>query len=180
MNYGIIILIIIILIIVLWCISTSNKMKRMIIKIEESLSGIDIALTKRYDVLTKMIEVVKGYTKHEKETLFEVVRLRKEMTLQDKVAENEKMDSNLQKINALVENYPDLKASTNFLELQKAIVDVEEHLQASRRLYNSNVTLYNNLIMTFPSNIIAKATHMTTKDFFRANDEQKEYVKVDL
>lgn len=180
MDYVVLIIVGIIVIMILWWICTSNKMKRMTIKIDESLSGIDVALTKRYDVLTKMIEVVKGYAKHEKETLFEIVKIRKEMSLSDKVIENQKMDNNLQKINVLVENYPDLKASSNFMELQKAIMDVEEHLQASRRLYNSNVTLYNDLIMTFPSNIVAKANKMVSKDYFKADNEQKENVKVDL
>ena len=180
MEYVLYVVIGVILIIFIWWISTSNKLKKMTIKVDESLSGIDIALTKRYEVLTKMIEVVKGYVKHEKETLFEIVNVRKEMTLPEKITENQKMDNNMQKINVLVENYPDLKASENFMVLQKAIIDVEEHLQASRRLYNSNVTLYNDLVMLFPSNIVAKANGMKAKEFFKANDEQKEYVKVDI
>ena len=180
MEYVLYVVIGVILIIFLWWISTSNKLKKMTIKVEESLSGIDIALTKRYEVLTKMIEVVKGYVKHEKETLFEIVNLRKEMTLPEKITENQKMDNNMQKINVIVENYPDLKASENFMVLQKAIIDVEEHLQASRRLYNSNVTLYNDLVMLFPSNIVAKATGKKAKEFFKATEKQKEFVKVDI
>jgi LemA protein len=180
MDYVLYVVIGVVIIILIWWISTSNKLKKMTIKVDESLSGIDIALTKRYEVLTKMIEVVKGYVKHEKETLFEVVKLRKEMTLPEKITENQKMDNNMQKINVLVENYPDLKASENFMVLQKAIIDVEEHLQASRRLYNSNVTLYNDLVMLFPSNIVAKVTGKKAKDFFKATDKQKEYVKVDI
>ena len=78
--YIVIAIVVIILIFVIWCISISNKLNRTVIKIDESLSGIDIALAKRYDVLTKMIEVVKGYVKHEKETLFAVINLRKEMS----------------------------------------------------------------------------------------------------
>ena len=75
---------IVILIFVIWYISTSNKLNRLVVKIDESLSGIDVALTKRYDVLTKMIEVVKSYAKHEKETLFEVIKLRENMSLKEK------------------------------------------------------------------------------------------------
>lgn len=180
MEYLVYIIIGVVLIILIWWISTSNKLKKMTIKVDESLSGIDIALTKRHEVLTKMIEVVKGYVKHEQETFFEVVKLRKEMTLPEKITENQKMDNNMQKINVLVENYPDLKASENFMVLQKAIIDVEEHLQASRRLYNSNVTLYNDLVMLFPSNIVAKASKMKAKEFFKATEKQKEYVKVDV
>jgi len=178
--YVVLIIIGILLIFVIWCISVSNKLNRTVIKIEESLSGIDIALAKRYDVLTKMIEVVKGYAKHEKETLFEVVKLREGMPLPEKVEENSKMDNNEAKINAIIENYPDLKASKNFMELQKAVVDVEEHLQASRRCYNSNVSIYNQLIMSFPISVIAKKKEMTKKDFFIAKDEEKEIVEVNL
>lgn len=178
--YIVIAIVVIILIFVIWCISISNKLNRTVIKIDESLSGIDIALAKRYDVLTKMIEVVKGYTKHEKETLFAVINLRKEMSLPEKVIEDKKMDENMQKINIAVENYPELKSNENFKELQKAIVDVEEHLQASRRCYNSNVSIYNQLIMSFPTSVIAKKKNMTKKEFFKADEIEKETVKVDL
>lgn len=178
--YIVIAIVVIILIFVIWCISVSNKLNRTVIKIDESLSGIDIALAKRYDVLTKMIEVVKGYVKHEKETLFAVINLRKEMSLPEKVIEDKKMDKNMQKINIAVENYPELKSNENFKELQKAIVDVEEHLQASRRCYNSNVSIYNQLIMSFPTSVIAKKKNMTKKEFFKADEIEKETVKVDL
>lgn len=178
--YIVIAIVVIILIFVIWCISISNKLNRTVIKIDESLSGIDIALAKRYDVLTKMIEVVKGYVKHEKETLFAVINLRKGMSLPEKVIEDKKMDENMQKINIAVENYPELKSNENFKELQKAIVDVEEHLQASRRCYNSNVSIYNQLIMSFPTSVIAKKKNMTKKEFFKADEIEKETVKVDL
>lgn len=178
--YIVIAIVVIISIFVIWCISISNKLNRTVIKIDESLSGIDIALAKRYDVLTKMIEVVKGYVKHEKETLFAVINLRKGMSLPEKVIEDKKMDENMQKINIAVENYPELKSNENFKELQKAIVDVEEHLQASRRCYNSNVSIYNQLIMSFPTSVIAKKKNMTKKEFFKADEIEKETVKVDL
>lgn len=178
--YIIVIVVVILLILVIWVISTSNRLNRTMIKIEESLSGIDIALAKRYDVITKMIEVVKGYAKHEKETLFEVVKLRENMSLPEKETANNSMNENMKKINMIVENYPDLKASENFMELQKAIVDVEEHLQASRRCYNSNVSIYNQLIASYPTSIIAKKKAMTKKDFFQAKDEEKETVEADL
>lgn len=179
--YIIIVMICIIaLIVLIWGIVTSNRLKTTNIKIDEALSGIDVALTKRYDVITNMVEVVKGYAKHEKETLFAVVELRKEMSLSEKSQANKKMDENLQKINVLVENYPELKASKNFMELQKAIVDVEEHLQASRRCYNANVSVYNSLVLTFPSNIIAKNSGMKEREFFQAEESKRENVQVKL
>ena len=171
---------IILLIVLAWYISVSNKLNRAVVKIDESLSGIDVALTKRYDVLTKMIEVVKAYTKHEKETLFEVINLRKDMTIQEKNEANKAMDENFKKINVVAESYPELKSSENYKTLQQSIADVEEHLQASRRLYNSNVSLFNQLLVTFPTSSIAKSKGMTKKDFFEADETKKEDVKIDL
>lgn len=171
---------IIILIILAWYISVSNKLNRAVVKIDESLSGIDVALTKRYDVLTKMIDVVKAYTKHEKETLFEVINLRKDMSIQERNDANHVMDENFRKISVVAENYPELKSSENYKTLQQSIADVEEHLQASRRLYNSNVSMYNQLLVSFPTSSIAKSKGMTKKDFFEADEAKKEDVKIDL
>ena len=171
---------VIVLIIVIWYIATINKLNRTIVKIDEADSGIDVALTKRYDVLTKMIDTVKGYAKHEKETLFEVINLRKGMTLDEKIKENAKMSQNLEKINLLVENYPELKASENYKVLQQSIIDVEEHLQAARRIYNSNVSTFNQMIVTFPTSIIANAKGMTKKEFFEAEEVKTQDVKIDL
>lgn len=176
----IIIIAIIAAIIVLWYISTSNKLNRAVVKIDESLSGIDVALTKRYDVLTKMMDIVKAYAKHEKETLFEVINLRKDMSIQEKNEANKAMDENMKKINIVAENYPELKSSENYKTLQQSIADVEEHLQAARRLYNSNVSLFNQLLVTFPTSSIAKNKGMTKKDFFEANETKREDVKIDL
>ena len=180
MNLLIIIGAIFLFIVLVWYISTSNKLNRSLVKIDEAVSGIDVALTKRYDVLTKMIEVVKAYSKHEKETIFEVINLRKDMTIQEKNEANKAMDENLKKINIVAENYPELKSSENYKTLQMSIADVEEHLQASRRLYNSNVSLYNQLLVSFPTSIIARSKGMIKKDFFEADDVKKEDVKIDL
>ena len=171
---------IVLFILVVWYISVSNKLNRAVVKIDESLSGIDVALTKRYDVLTKMIEVVKAYAKHEKETLFEVINLRKDMTIQEKNEANKAMDENFKKINVVAESYPELKSSENYKTLQQSIADVEEHLQASRRFYNSNVSLFNQLLVTFPTSAIAKSKGLTKKDFFEADEAKKEDVKIDL
>lgn len=172
---GIIAVIIIISIIVI-----SNSLNRAVIKIDEALSGIDVALTKRYDVLTKMMDVVKAYAKHESETLFQVVNLRKGMSMEEMNGANRAMNENFGKINVLAENYPELKSNENYLTLQKTIADVEEHLQAARRLYNSNVSSYNQLVVVFPSSILASMKGMKKKDFFEADDVKKEDVKIDL
>ena len=127
-----------------------------------------------------MIDVVKAYAKHEKETLFEVIKLRDGMSMKEKNDANRAMDENMKKINVLAENYPELKSSENYKTLQQSIADVEEHLQASRRLYNSNVSIYNQLLVSFPTSSIARGKGMTKKDFFEADEAKKEDVKIDL
>ena len=177
---ALVVVVVIILIIVIWLISISNKFNRCLVKIEEADSGIDVALTKRYDVLTKMMDTVKGYAKHEKETLFEVINLRQGMSLAEKQKENAKMDKNMEKINLLVEQYPDLKASQNFNTLQQSIVEVEEHLQAARRMYNSNVSIYNQLLTTFPNSMVGNMKHLEKKAFFEAEETKKQDVKIEF
>lgn len=171
---------VIVVIIILWVIATSNKLNRTIVKVEEADSGIDVALTKRYDVLTKLMDVVKAYAKHEKETLFEVINLRKGMSMNEKIDANNKMSANYDKINVLAEAYPELKSSENYKTLQQAIVEVEEHLQAARRMYNANVSIFNQMLVTFPTCIIANSKGLTKKSFFEAEESKKEDVKINL
>ena len=180
MEYGIMALIGLILIFVIWIIATSNSLNKSIVKIDEASSGIDVALTKRYDTLTKMMDVVKAYAKHEKDTIFEVINLRKNMTTDEKIEANNKINSNLEKIYALAENYPELKSSENYNTLQKSIADAEEHLQAARRMFNSNVSIYNQKLVTFPTSIIANSKGLTKKTFFEAESIKKEDIKIDL
>ena len=174
------IILLLIVIVAIWYVTTLNKLNRCIVKIEEADSGIDVALTKRYDVLTKMMDTVKAYAKHEKETLFEVINLRKGMSLEEKNEENSKMTKNLERINVLAEAYPELKSSENYKTLQQSIVDVEEHLQAARRMYNSNVSIFNQMIVTFPTSVVANSKSLTKKAFFEAEDVKKNDVKIDL
>ncbi|MBQ9198664.1 MAG: LemA family protein [Lachnospiraceae bacterium] len=178
---GIIICIIaIIAVILLWWIGTYNGIKRLDIKVNEGLSGIDVALTKRYDVLTKMLDVVKGYQRHEKEILTEVIKLRSGMTMQERNTANHQMDTAFGRINILAENYPELKSSNNFIQLQNAILDTEEHLQAARRLYNANVTAYNEKIVTFPNSVVASSMGATSKEFFEAEAVKRQDVKMEF
>lgn len=175
---ALIIVLILIAVVVISIIVMSNNLNKALVKIDEADSGIDVALTKRYDVLTKMIETVKGYAKHEKEVLFDVVKIRKGMTIEEKNEANKQMDETLSKINVLAENYPDLKASENFNTLQNSITDVEEHLQAARRLYNANISSYNQMIVTFPISIIAGTKGLTKREFFVAEEHKKQDVEI--
>ena len=90
------------------------------------------------------------------------------------------MSANLDKINVVVENYPELKSSENYKMLQQSIVEVEEHLQAARRMYNSNVSIFNQMIVTFPTSIISNSKGMTKKEFFEAEETKKKDVKINL
>lgn len=182
MSAGTIITIILVILIciVLWYISVSNGIKKSQLKVEEAESGIDVALTKRYDVLTKMLDVVKEYQAHEKTVLTELVKLRSGMTMAEKNVANQRMEQLTKDINILAENYPELKSSNNFMELQKTIADVEEHLQAARRLYNANVNTYNTKLVVFPSSIVANNMHAEKKPFFEAEEAKRQDVKMNF
>ena len=115
---------------------------------------------------------------HEKTVLTELVKLRSGMTMAEKNAANQKMEQLTKDINILAENYPELKSSNNFMELQKTIADVEEHLQAARRLYNANVNTYNTKLVVFPSSIVANNMHAVKKPFFEAEEAKRQDVKM--
>lgn len=167
-----------VVLIIVWYIGVSNSIKVAALKVDESESGIDVALTKRYDVLTKMLDAVKGYQKHERSVLSELVALRTGMSMTEKKAANAAMDKVSRDISVLAEGYPQLKANTNFVELQKAIVDVEEHLQAARRLYNSNVNAYNTKLVVFPTSIVAKNMGAVKRELFEADEQKRQDVKM--
>lgn len=167
-------------IIVLWWIGTSNLLRQTIVKIEEADSGIDIALTKRYDMLNKLADITKAYAKHEKDTLFGVIELRKGMPLKEKINANTKMDDVYKQLNVVAEAYPELRSSENFKQLQISVMDVEEHLQAARRFYNSNVSILNQYIVSFPTSIVAKKLQIKERDFFEQEEMKKQDVKMEF
>lgn len=171
-------ILILVVLIIIWYIGVSNSIKVAALKVDESESGIDVALTKRYDVLTKMLDAVKGYQKHERSVLSELVELRTGMSMTEKKAANNAMDKVSRDISVLAEGYPQLKANTNFVELQRAIVDVEEHLQAARRLYNSNVNAYNTKLVVFPSSIVANNMRAVKRELFEADEIKRQDVKI--
>lgn len=150
MNPILIIILIIIICFLAWYIIVLNKIKKAKLKVEEASSNIDVALTKRHDTLTKMLDVVKGYTKHEKETLFKVVNLRNGMNIKEKEEAIEILNDNYEQIKIIAENYPDLKSNENYITLQNSISEVEDSLQIARKAYNNNATNYNKILLSFP------------------------------
>ena len=180
MSSLIIVIVVLVVILFIPFITISNKFNRLIVKIDEADSDIDVALIKRHDTLTKMLDVVKGYAKHEKETLVEIINVRKGMNVKEKAEAIKSMDEATSKLNILAESYPELRSSDNYNTLQKAIADTEEHLQAARRMYNANVSAFNQYLVSFPSSVIGGMKGLSKKEFLEAEEEKKEDVKMDL
>jgi len=166
------------LIFLCWWISTANGFKRSRIKISEALSGIEVSLTKRYDMLTKMLDVAKGFTKHETELFTQVIELRRGMSIAELNNTSGQLDALAGRINVVAENYPELRSADVFRDLQAGIRDAEQHLQASRRLYNSTVTTFNTAIEVFPSSMVAKSKGLQKHEFFVAEAYKRDDVKM--
>lgn len=180
-------LIIIIIIIALWIIITHNKIIRLKNYSKKAYSGIDVQLKRRTDLIPNLIETVKGYAKHEKKLLQEITELRTQLlTAKDKkdvkrvAGCDEVMESKLKTLFAVAENYPDLKANQNFLKLQEELVNAEDQIAASRRIYNSNTTEYNIKIQKIPSNIIAKLFKFEPEPLYEATTLDKQNIEVEL
>ena len=167
-----------VLILLVWAIVARNSIKAARLKIEEAGSNIDVALIKRYDVLTKVLDVVKGFIKYEKEVLFEVIHLRKGMTSEERAIALQNMEELGRNINLLAEAYPDLRSSDLFLRLQRSISDTEEHLQAARRLYNSSISFFNRKLVVFPSSLMGKIMKQKSIDFIEAEEYKRNDIEI--
>ena len=182
---GIIVAVVILLIIigiVGWYISTRNRFIRLEQNVESSESRIDVYLTKRFDLLTKMLDTTKGYMKHEKETLIDVIEMRNpgaKASLQEKAQFNEQMNEAAKQLNLVVERYPELKADRMFDNLQNSISEVEENLQSARSNFNSNVKDFNQAILQFPASLVAGSKY-TKKEYFEAEASKKQDVKMEF
>jgi LemA protein len=161
-----------------WWIKTGNSFHRKDIKVKEALSGIEVALTNRFDKLSKLRDVAAGFAKHEKETFSEVIKMRRGMNVSELNQASQQCDQLMARINAVAESYPELRSAEMFAELQKGIREAEAHLQAARRLYNSNVTLFNTAIVVFPSSIVANSRHLQKAEFFVAEEAKRADVEM--
>lgn len=168
---GIIIAAIVVLIALGWAISTTNGFKRKEIKVQEGLSGIEVALTKRYDMLTKLMNTAKGYMAHEKDLFTQIIELRQGMSVREMGEASDKMTELTGRLFAVAENYPELRSAEVFTQLQHGVRDAEEHLQAARRLYNANVTAYNTAIVMVPASLLAGARKPL--EFFEAEEAKR-------
>ena len=153
-------------------------------KVEEAFATMDVYLKKRWDLIPNIVEIVKGYTKHEKNTLSEVIKMRNttydNMTDNEKIKTNENLSKNINKIMALAESYPDLKANENFKDLSTQLSQIEDDIANSRKYYNATVRDFNNKVEMFPSNLIARIFGYKSRNMFAVNEEERENVKVNL
>lgn len=172
------IVIVIAVIIVIYVIKTYNYFKSQKQEIEKQRSGIEIALTARFDILTKLKDTVTGYTKHETGVLTDVTKIRTGMSISDLSAASEAQEYAFSQLRVLAESYPDLKASVNFVQLQDSVNDVEKNIQATRRLYNNEVSKYNSKIESFPSCVIAKKLNVQHEAYFAADCEKTNDVEL--
>ena len=169
-----IVIIIIVVVLLLYLVGVYNKFVRKRTMMEEGWSGIDVQLKKRHDLIPNLVEMVKGYAKHEQETLNQVIEARNVALQADGVkaqtqAENQ-LNSALANIFALSEAYPDLKANTNFLQLQQQLATIEGDIEKARRYYNATARENNIMVESFPSNLIANAFGFDLGDFFEIED----------
>ena len=174
----------VVVLIALYFISTYNGLVKLRNMVKDQWAQIDVVLKKRADLIPNLVETVKGYAKHESETLEKVINARNvyanAKTDEEKVEASNELSKSLTHLFALAESYPELKANTNFEELQKELKDVEEKISYARSFYNDAVRLYNNKVETIPSNIIASLFGFKKEAFFEAAEEEKENVKVEF
>lgn len=151
-------------------------------KVKDQWAQIDVQLKRRFDLIPNLVETVKGYTKHEKETFEDVVKARNSFnaakTPEDEMKANSELSGAITKLFALSESYPELKANSNFIQLQEDLKDTEDKISYARQFYNDNVMNYKNKIEMFPSNIIAGMFGFKPEPFFEASTSEKENVKV--
>lgn len=174
---------IIILLLIVWLVSSYNGFIKLRNKSEEAFSAMDVSLKKRYDLIPNFVETVKGYAKHESETLDAVIKARNQAmnsgTPEQKIANDNALSGTLKSLFALTESYPDLKANQNFLNLQDQMARVEEEIAGSRRYYNGVVNRFNTKTEMFPGNILANLFGFQRKPLYEVNSEtERENVKV--
>lgn len=170
-------------VIVLWLVITYNGLVRRRYRVREAWSDIEVQLKRRYDLIPNLVETVKGYMAHEQTVFEKVTEARTKAmgagTKEEKHGAENILSGTLKTLFAVSENYPELKANANFLDLQRELADTENKIQAARRFYNGNVMDYNTKTETFPTNLIASAFGFKKEEFFGIESEvEKEPIKV--
>lgn len=173
---------VIIALLVVFVVGIYNKLVKQRMLVKEAASDIETFLKQRFDMIPNLVEIVKGYTKHESSTLEKVTEMRTKAmsagSLSEKLEIDNEMSGMISKLFAVAENYPDLKADTSFLELQTNLSTLEEDIQKSRRYYNATARDYNTAIVVFPASILAGMFGFKEEPFFEATEEEKKNVEV--
>lgn len=179
-----IILLVVVVLLALGLMGMYNGLVTLKNRVDEAWSDISVQLKRRYDLIPNLISTVKGYAAHEKGVFEKVTEARTRAmgagNTADKAEAENALSGTLKTLFAVSENYPELKANENFLELQRELTDTEDKIMASRRFYNGNVRDFNTKIEVFPTNLIAGMLNFTKRDFFEAAAEEKENVKVEF
>lgn len=170
----------IIALIILFIVLEFNRFTKLRNKIKQSKSGIDVYLNQRFDLIPNLVECVKGYSKYEQETLMKVTSLRTKYLESKELKVGEELNGNVKSILAVGEQVPELKSNEQFINLQKNLTKMESQLQAARRIYNGDVTLYNTTISTFPNNIFAKIFNFKEETLFEIDEFKKDNIKLDV
>ena len=177
----ILIIVTIIIVLVMFGILTYNSLVESRNMVKEAFATMDVYLKKRWDLVPNLVETVKGYSKHESETLEKVIEARgnyTQMSRQEKVDSDNIIKGEVAKLIALSESYPDLKANQNFVDLSRQLVKLEDDIENSRKYYNGTVKNYNLKVLTIPTNIIASMFGFKEEKMFEAVDAERENVKV--
>lgn len=182
MNYIVIAIIVVLVLLILYVIGTYNGLVSLRNKKDDQWSQIDVQLKRRADLIPSLVEIVKGYAKHESETLEKVIEARNTYmtakTPEEEMKASGEVTQALNKLLALSEAYPELKANQNFLGLQQDVSDTEDKISYARQFYNDSVLTYNNKVQMFPSNIIAGMFNFTKASFFEVSNSDKEAPKI--
>lgn len=177
-----IIIIVVLVLLVLWGVGVYNNLVSLRNRVKDQWAQIDVQLKRRFDLIPNLVETVKGYTKHESETLEAVIKARNTYvsanTPQDQMKADGELTQAISKLFALTESYPDLKANTNFQHLQTELSETESKIASARQFYNDTVLLYNNKVEMIPSNIIAGMFKFKKEAFFEADEKERENVQV--
>ena len=157
-----------------------NNLIRARNKVKQSKSSIDVYLTQRFDLIPNLVETVKAYAAHETQTFTKLTEMRTQYNNTKSIKLGESLANEMNSIMAVAEGYPELRASEQFLSLEKTLIRIESQLQAARRIYNGDVTLYNTAIQTFPNSIIAGMFNFTPEELFTAEEYKKQNIKVEI
>jgi LemA protein len=174
----------IVLVVLLWGVFSFNRLIALRNRADEGWSGIDVQLRRRYDLIPNLVETVKGYASHERELFERIAEARARAMgatgVADQASAENAVTTGLRQLLAVVESYPDLKASQNFLALQEELTGTESKIAYARQFYNDQVRLLNTKVQSFPTNILARSFGVTEREFFEIDDPARGPVRVDL